>query len=197
MGEINLMPRDLIFLLKWPIRKIVVIAVLSSIAGSLGISAAYEKMIIDNKRIISKFDTDLSDLSRRKDEMSVIINGMEKIPDRKAEIDKIARVLKEYDTERILWSGLIGEISRNCHRDLWVDVMEVSERRTKDKDSTGQKSLVLMLDGKAIDRKKIAHFLQFMESSRNFENIELMKVESASHEDKRYYRFEIVCHVVR
>ncbi len=196
MENINLIPADRIFLLRWNGRRILVFFVSAAIIGLSGLYLIQEHSLKVFRGRMTADEQILAGLKVRQSQMSEILAGIGNITDRKNDMHTARDIVRQYLKGRVIWSSVISDLTAAAGRDIWLDDMQVLEAAGGDNNDR-KKILELKLEGWSLTPRELAGLVTFMEEYPLFDKVALAGCELEMHGGRRCYRFEIDCEVAR
>ncbi len=197
MKEMNLIPKDLRFSIKWNAKRILLLLVIPLVVVVAAMTYVQGKTIAVFSSAVTKGKGTLDELMAKQIEMAELIDGIELLPDRENEISSITSIIKNYMTGRVLWSKIWGDICGSDNSGIWLDKFEVVESVRKTPDERKEKFISARMQGKSLDPQSIAKFIEFIEDYPLFLQPVLKHGGKSAYGNRKVYSFDIVCEVKR
>jgi len=188
----NLIPKDIGFRIRWSYRRIFFV---TSVILACSIAIAWVFMDTASSYYKARFESDQKVIARMDAGKTKMATMYGRLKDVSRDGDKLkiaAGALHSFAASRILWSGVLGDLSRQNLSGSWfkrIKVMEIKrgERNTRQ----------LNIEGSSLSKNVIARLVDFMEGYPLFNNIRLEKCQKGVIDKREVYNFSITCEVVR
>jgi hypothetical protein len=189
MKEINLIPTDILYLIKWNFRRIFSVTilfllslmVLSWIAMNILSGHYHHKMEADSRK--------LSAIRRQQIRKEKLIDELAETAENREAVGKAASAVIEFRRTRILWSNIIGRLTMANLKGMWFRSFRVVSRGRDDPD-------IIEIKGTTLNKSSIAELLYYLESSPQFIGAILKRGTAEKISSKPVYDFSIECRMV-
>ncbi|MCD6380008.1 PilN domain-containing protein [bacterium] len=192
MKEINLIPKDIQFRIRWSYRRIFFT---TSVTLACAIAIAWLFMNASSSYYEVRFENDQKLITRMDDgkaKMTKVYGNLEEITRDRKTLKKAAGALCRFMSDRILWSGILGDLSRQNFSGSWFERIQVVEEKKGE-----QRTRKLIIRGSSINKNSIARLMNVMEGYPLFSNIKLEDCRRGMIDRREAYKFFITCEVAK
>ena len=197
MKEINLIPKDIRFVIRWSYRRVVLVTAIPFILSMLFTWAFQLHAVSIYSNQMKRDEEVLHELTAMRMEMVELIKDVEKISLQKQVLSNMADIMRSYLKDRIIWSDVIGDICNKYFPGLWMHKLRVKEVVKKDSKNRERRIKKMILRGNSVNTEDIAKLLNFMESYPLFDKVVLYQGDRESLGERFGYKFIINCEVVQ
>lgn len=191
MKEIDLIPRDIHFLIDWNYRRISVYAL---IFVSLAVSLIWRVQISSKKsyeRMLQKKQAEIGNIESKQKEVNELIEKLKSISKDRAELSKVADLVREYTMARVSWSEFLADLSRVSFSSLWLNRISVEEATKKNRDNEDIRIKRIVMKGRCERLDDLSKLLSFLEEDPLLENVVLYQNEKGRIAERDFYNFFI------
>lgn len=197
MKEINLIPKDLLFSIKWDAKRILLLLIIPLMVVIAAMVFVQGKTVAVFSSAIEKGKGTLDELTAKQGEMAELIFGLERLSNRENEISSITSIMESYMNGRLLWSKILADIYGRKDSGVWLDKFEVVESVRKTSDERKEKYISARMQGKSLDPQSVARFMECVEDYPLFTRPVLKQEGKSVYGKRTVYLFDIVCEVRR
>ncbi|MBU8923381.1 MAG: hypothetical protein KOO63_16310 [Bacteroidales bacterium] len=190
--QINLIPAETRFLIQWTLSRAIVPMTLALITGLVAVHLMQERTINNYAGRIMESERDLEALTGQQMAILEIIGSIEKISDRKSELEVIREIVTDHRNTSIIWSSVIADMVENAGKEMWFEKLEVYDDRRKLKDKTVSKVKMFEIEGRSFSQGSIADFVGFIEDYKLLQKVVLAGSVQEVYGERTVYRFLVI-----
>ncbi|RKZ09008.1 hypothetical protein DRQ05_00445 [bacterium] len=197
MKELNLIPADTYFLLRWNYRRVSIYLLLPALIVLSFVWRFQVKELQHTKMLLVEKKTQLERLDANKAVLNDALGKLNGILKDRAIVFATANFIKTYKEGGIKWSSLFETLSSAHFSNLWFTEMTLREDIRKGPDNEDIKVKRFIVDGRAGNMTELARLVALFEESGRFENIVLKQSEKGVLGGREFYNFRISCDLKR
>jgi len=191
MREIDLIPSDIRFLMKWTLRRVAVYMLLVAV---LAISIVWRFQLQELKnweRKLRERRNEVASIESKRMEVTELIGKLKEISREKTKFMSTAELIREYSENRINWSDFLAQLSGERFSDLWLNSISLEEGIRKNTQGEDEKVLRLILGGRCFRLDELSRLLESLEKNPLIENVILRQNDRGVVSGKELYTFSI------
>jgi len=191
MRDIDLIPRDIHFLMKWNRRRMAAYMFLVAI---LGVSIVWRIELRAQRKYeetLKGKQAEMAVIESRQKEVNELLKRLKVISDRKGELSNVANIVREYSEGKINWCDFIGQLSEKRFSDLWLNRISLEEGTRKNEDNDDVRIKRIVMGGRCGRLDDLSELLGFLEKHPLLKNVVLYRNEKGVIADRKLYNFVI------
>ncbi len=195
MNEINLIPDDISFGIKWTKPRIALVSLLPLAVSVILLTMLQTRTISGYRRQYRQQSVVLNQLRSNRQNMLGVVDDINRlISSAEAGGMSVGRAARMFLDDSILWSEVIGDLTRTGLEGVWLNRFKVCQSRDEERGSIPYREA--KLEGRSITSGGILAVLQFLEEHPVFEDAHVYNSERISPGNNKIYRFSITSRVV-
>ncbi|MBD3179406.1 MAG: hypothetical protein GF417_07240 [Candidatus Latescibacteria bacterium] len=190
MKEINLIPGDLLYLIRWNHRRILLTSLLGltiliffSWVVISGVSSHYRGVIREDMK-------KLSAMKQEQAESEELLGRLAAASDDSERLRKAASAVNDFSSGRVHWSDIIGELTAGDFEGMWFQQFRVSAAG----ENEGKQ---IEIEGFTLDSGSISRLMAHLEESPRFDRVILREGKADNIAGTPVYGFSVECKVVK